>query len=59
MKNEKKQPPKKVVAKGLATTCRQCAAKSYFKPAEYYRGSARCPACGGLVDRVHARRAKY
>ena len=44
---------RRVIARGLSVVCRKCGAKDQVKPADYYRNKARCPACGGLVDRVH------
>jgi hypothetical protein len=36
--------------------CRSCQLKSYVRPGDYHAGRARCPACGGLVDRVNERK---
>lgn len=48
---------RKVIARGMSVACRACGAKCQVPPGDYYKGSARCPACGGQVDRVHEPRA--
>lgn len=42
-----------VIARGLSIVCRACGQKTQVPPGDYAAGRARCPACGGQVDRVH------
>lgn len=47
--------PRKMIRMGLAVACRSCKARGHVPPADYHAARARCPSCGGLVDRVHPR----
>ena len=44
---------RKAIERGLSVACSRCAAKSQVPVSAYHGGRARCPSCGGPVERAH------